>query len=169
MRSCQVAAIHAALPQYERSWVRILPGWQSMMPREAAECALALAMAMRASTNYKEATGRTQKSTTANMVMTVLVVDTRHQETTGAVQHWAVAECGIAVVLPPSGNNASAPTMPPLAPPMAVLSSLPCPTTDVGAFLSIMGGGAHATPLVDAPLPCPSAVNGHLWMVRHLA
>jgi hypothetical protein len=114
------------------------------------------ALAERASSNDKEAAGRTRNLTAANMATMVFVEDMRRKEMAGAAHHWAVAECNTALVLPTSGDNASALTMMPLATPMAVLSSPPRPTSYVGAVLSNIEGGAHATPLVIAPSPQPS-------------
>jgi hypothetical protein len=115
------------------------------------------ALAERASADDKEAAGRTQNLTAANMATTVFVEDTQRKEMAGAAHHRAVAECDTALVLPTSGDNTSAPTVMLLATPMAVLSSPPCPTSYVGAVLSNIEGGAHATPLVVAPSPQPSA------------
>ncbi len=67
-------------------------------------------------------------------------------------------------------NKASAPTMPPLAPPTAVLSPPHCPTSHVDAVLSTMGGSSQATSLTLAPAALPSpAVDGQLRTVRQCA
>jgi hypothetical protein len=86
-----------------------------------------LAFAVKASANNEEVAIYTQDLTAANMAMTVFVVDTRCQEMAGAAQPWAVAKHSTVLVLLPSDNKASAPTMPPLAPPMAASSSSPLP------------------------------------------
>jgi hypothetical protein len=114
------------------------------------------ALAERAFANNKEAAGRTRNLTAADMAMMVFVEDTRRKEMAGAAHHWAVAECNTVLVLPTLGDNVLPPTMMPLATSMAVLSSPPHPTSYVGAVLSNIEGGAHATPLVIAPLPEPS-------------
>jgi hypothetical protein len=99
------------------------------------------ALAERASANDKEAAGHTRNSTAANMATTVFVEDTRRKEMAGTAHHQAVAKCNTALVLPTSGNNALAPTMMPLATPMAVLSYPPRPTSYVGAVLINIEGG----------------------------
>ncbi len=119
--------------------------------RELTDCAMALAT--KASADNKEAAGRVRDLTAADMAAMVFILDMRHQGTAGAVQHWAVAECGTALVLPPSGNEALAPMMPPLAAPTAMLASPTCPTICVGVVLSTMGGSPHATPLIVALAP----------------
>jgi hypothetical protein len=113
------------------------------------------ALAERASANNKEAAGCMRNSTTADMATTVFVEDTRRKEMAGATHHRAVAECDTTLVLPTSGDNASAPTMMPPATPMAVLSSPPRPTSYVGVVLLNIEGGAHVTSLVVAPSPQP--------------
>jgi hypothetical protein len=67
-------------------------------------------------------------------------------------------------------DKASAPTMPPLAPPTAVLSPPHRPTSYVDVVLSTMGGSSQAMSLTLAPaaLPLP-AVDGQLWTVRRCA
>ncbi len=67
-------------------------------------------------------------------------------------------------------NKASAPTMPPLAPPTAVSSPHHRPKSYVDAVLTTMGGKSQATPLplAQAALPSP-AVDGKLQMVRQRA
>jgi hypothetical protein len=115
------------------------------------------ALAERVSADNKEAAGHTQNSTAADMAMTVFVEDTRREEMTGAAHHRAVAKCNTALVLPTSGDNTLAPMMMLSATPMGMLSSPPCPTSYVGAVLSNIEGGAHATPLVIAPSPQRSA------------
>jgi hypothetical protein len=54
-------------------------------------------------------------------------------------------------------DKASAPTMPPLAPPTAMLPTPHHPSSYVGAVLLNIEGGAHATPLVVALSPQPLA------------
>jgi hypothetical protein len=67
-------------------------------------------------------------------------------------------------------NKASAPTMPPSAPPTAVSSPLHHPMSYVDAVLSTMGGSSQATSLTLAPVALPlPAVDGQLWMVRQRA
>jgi hypothetical protein len=94
----------------------------------------------RVSTNNKEAAGCVRDLTAADMAVAVFVVDTQRQETAGTAQHQAVAERGTALVLPPSGDKASAPTMPPSAPPMTVWSSLPPPYYICGCGPFYYGG-----------------------------
>ncbi len=67
-------------------------------------------------------------------------------------------------------NKASAPTMPPSAPPTAVLSPHHHPKSYVDAVLTSMGGSSQATSLTLAlaALPLP-AVDGKLRMVRRHA
>jgi hypothetical protein len=66
--------------------------------------------------------------------------------------------------------TALAPTMPPSASPMAVLSFPPCPTSYVDAVLSNMGGTPHATPLAVTPLALPSpTADGLFRTVRQCA
>jgi hypothetical protein len=60
-------------------------------------------------------------------------------------------------ILAEEDDEASAPMMPPLAPPTAVSPTPHRPTSYVGAAVLNIEGGAHATPLVVAPLPQPSA------------
>ncbi len=60
-------------------------------------------------------------------------------------------------ILAEEDNKASAPTMPPSAPPTAVSPTPHRPTSYVGVVLSNIEGGAHTTPLIAAPLPQPSA------------
>ncbi len=63
-------------------------------------------------------------------------------------------------------DKASAPTMPPSAPPTAVSSPPHCPTSHVDAVLSTMGGSSQAMSLTLAPAALPSpAVDGQLQMV----
>ncbi len=57
-------------------------------------------------------------------------------------------------ILAVEDDEASAPTMPPLAPPTAVLPTPHRPTSYV-AVLSNIKGGAHTTPLIVAPSPRP--------------
>jgi hypothetical protein len=112
-----------------------------------------LASAERVSADDKEVASRARDSTAANMAATVFVVDTWHQKTAGAMQHQAVAKHGIALVLLPSSNKALASMMPPLATPMAMLSSPTCPTTYAAVVFSTMGGGPHGTSFALAPSP----------------
>jgi hypothetical protein len=59
-------------------------------------------------------------------------------------------------ILAKEDDKASAPTMPPSAPPTAVLPTHHRPTTYKDAVLATMGGSLHAKSLVVAPLSCPS-------------
>ncbi len=62
-------------------------------------------------------------------------------------------------------NEASALTMPPSTPPMAVSSPPHYPTSYVDAVLSTMGGSSQATSLTFAPVALPSpAIDGQLRM-----
>ncbi len=64
-------------------------------------------------------------------------------------------------------DKASAPTMPPLAPPTAVLSPHHCPKSYVDGVLTTMGGSSQATSLSLAPTALPSpAIDGKLRTVR---
>ncbi len=112
----------------------------------------AMALATTASANDKEVARCTRDATA--MAATVFVVGTQRQETAGAAQQ-------------PLDNEALAPTMPPLTPPMAVLSPPHCPTTYKEAVFSTMGGSPHATPPVVALSPRPSTtVDGPLQKAR---
>jgi hypothetical protein len=75
---------------------------------EAAKCTMVLTR--KASTNNNQAAGRMQDSTAANMAVTVLIGDTRRQETTSTMQHRAVAKRSTELVI--LGNKALAPTIP---------------------------------------------------------
>jgi hypothetical protein len=59
-------------------------------------------------------------------------------------------------ILAKEDNEASALTMPPSAPPMALLPTPHCPTTYKNAVLATMGGSLCAKSLVVAPFSCPS-------------
>ncbi len=59
-------------------------------------------------------------------------------------------------ILAEEDNGASAPTMPPSAPPTAVSPTPHCPTTYKDAVLATMGGSLRAKSLVDTLLSCPS-------------
>jgi hypothetical protein len=59
-------------------------------------------------------------------------------------------------ILAKEDNKASAKTMPPLAPPTAMLPTPHCPTTYKDAVLATMGGSLCAKSLVIAPLSPPS-------------
>jgi hypothetical protein len=73
-------------------------------------------------------------------------------------------------LLAKENNNASAPTMPPSAPPTAVSSPPHRPTSYRDAVLSTMGGSTRVTSLALAPLAIPSPiVNGQLRTVRRRA
>ncbi len=183
-RNCREATLRAAQLKYVAqlgftssnelfAWVAECNASRDGAVAEAPNCTPALAE--RASADDMEAAGHTRNSTAANMATMVFVEDMRREEMASAAHHRAVAECDTALVLPTLGDNASAPRMMPLATPMAVLSSPPRPTSYVGAVLSNIEGGAHATPLVVIPLPQPSAeprssaADGQPRMVRHRA
>ncbi len=67
-------------------------------------------------------------------------------------------------------NEASAPMMPPSAPPTVVSSPPHRPKSYVDAVFSNMGGSSQATSLTLAPAALPSpAINGQLRMARRRA
>jgi hypothetical protein len=72
-------------------------------------------------------------------------------------------------ILAKEDNKASAPTMLPSAPPMAVLPTPHRPTTYKEAVLATMGGNLCAKSLAVAPLSCPSTTvdNQPLTACRH--
>jgi hypothetical protein len=163
--SCQEAVLCSALTQYKKSLAKYNAWFAAYNALKATRGTPALTE--RASANDKEAAGCLRDSTAVDMAAAVSIVNTPRHETAGAVQHQAVAERGTVLVLLPLGNKALAPTMPPSAPPMAVSSSPPNPTTYVGAVLSTMRGSPHVTSLALTPLPQPATtLDGHPWMVR---
>ncbi len=123
-RNCQVAAIYTTLPLSERSQDEYVAWAEEYDTQKKASWDTAAvevakrppASAERASTDNKEVASCARDSTAVDMAAEVFIVDMRCHKTTGTVQHQAVAEHSTALVLPPSGDKASAPTIPPVAP-----------------------------------------------------